>query len=65
MFAGILRNSFTIPDEINPYEVLNIPETAKARQTKKEFRKLVTNPSREIRVKACLAYDIICKKKTI
>lgn len=51
MFGGILRNFFTIPEEINPYEVLNIPETAKARQTKKEFRKLVTNPSREIRVK--------------
>lgn len=63
MFGGILRNFFTILDEINPYEVLNIPETAKARQTKKEFRKLVTNPSREIRVKACLAYDIICNKK--
>ena len=36
MFAGILRNSFTIPDEINPYEVLNIPETAKASTSNKK-----------------------------
>ena len=59
----ISRKSFNIPDELNPYEVLNIPENAKPRQTKKAFRKLVTNPTREIRVKACLAYDIICNKK--
>ena len=63
MFAGISRNSFNIPDTINPYEVLNISENAKPIETKKAFRKLVTNPTRSIRAKACLAYDIIVNKK--
>ena len=59
----ISRNSFTIPDTINPYEVLKIPENSKPNETKRAFRKLVTNPIRSIRAKACLAYDIICNKK--
>ena len=63
MFLGISRKNFIIPDEINPYEILNLSENARPLETKKAFRKLVTNPSREIRVKACLAYDIICNKK--
>lgn len=59
MFRGIVRNSFTIPEELNPYEILNLPENTKPQRTKKA---LLKNPQREIRVKACLSYDIICNK---
>ena len=47
---------------INPYSVLNLSALAKPNECKKAYMNLATNPSREIRSKACLAYDIFCNK---
>ena len=47
---------------INPYSVLNLSALASPKECKKAYMNLATNPSREIRSKACLAYDIFCNK---
>ena len=47
---------------INPYSVLNLSALASPNECKKAYMNLATNPSREIRSKACLAYDIFCNK---
>ena len=47
---------------INPYSVLNVSPLATQSECRKAYMNLATNPSREIRSKACLAYDIFCHK---
>ena len=47
---------------INPYSVLNVSPLAIQSECRKAYMNLATNPSREIRSKACLAYDIFCHK---
>ena len=48
---------------INPFEILNISEDASPEETRDAYMKLATNPSREIRSKACLAYDCLGNKE--
>ena len=50
-------------DYINPYEILNIPISSTPGQCKLAYMKLATNPNRNIRRKACLAYDALCNKE--
>ena len=51
------------PDEINPYEVLNVSPFASLKDCKFAYMKLATCPLRGIRRNAWLAYDIICNKE--
>ena len=46
----------------NPYSILNISENASIQECRFAYMKLATNPNRQIRAKACLAYDILCNK---
>ena len=62
MFSSIWRDKFDIPEKLDPYSVLNITSSSSHGECKSSFRNLVTNPSRSIREKACLAYYIICNK---
>ena len=57
------NDEFRNGDYINPYEILNIPPNASVSQCRIAYFKLATNPSREIRSKACLAYDILCNNE--
>ena len=50
-------------DYINPYKILNITPDASIQDCRNAYFKLATNPSREIRSKACLAYDALCNKE--
>ena len=49
-------------DYINPYAILNISPFASPEECRNAYMNLATNPNREIRSKACLAYDIFCNK---
>ena len=57
------NDEFRNGDYINPYDILNIPTNASVEQCRIAYFNLATNPSREIRSKACLAYDILCNKE--
>ena len=57
------NDEFRNGDYINPYDILNIPTNASVEQCRTAYFNLATNPSREIRSKACLAYDILCNKE--
>ena len=46
----------------NPYSILQIPENASILECRSAYMKLATNPNRQTRAKACLAYDILCNK---
>ena len=50
-------------DVINPYEILNLSPNASLGEVRSAFMRLVTNPDRTIRTKACLAYDTQCNKE--
>jgi len=50
-------------DYFNPYNILSIPPDASIHDCRNAYFKLATNPSREIRSKACLAYDALCNKE--
>ena len=50
-------------DYINPYTILNISPNASIQDCRNAYFKLATNPNREIRSKACLAYDALCNKE--
>ena len=45
------------PEELNPFEILNIPENCTPRKTKEAFR---YHLSKNNRAYACLAYEMIC-----
>ena len=49
-------------DYINPFTTLNISTNASVQDCRSAYMKLATNPSREIRRNACLAYDVLCNK---
>ena len=57
------NDEFRNGDYINPYDILNIPTNASVMQCRNAYFNLATNPSREIRSKACLAYDILCNEE--
>ena len=46
------------PEELDPYQILNIPVNSSPQQTKMAFLKQL-NSNRSY---ACLAYDMICNK---
>ena len=46
----------------NPYSILNISENASIPECRFAYMKLATNPDRQTRARACLAYDILCNK---
>ena len=48
------------PDRINPYEVLNVSQNCSIGESKNAYMRLATYPDRNIRTKACLAYDVLC-----
>jgi hypothetical protein len=50
-------------DYINPYEILNISTQCSIQECRNAYLKLATHPNREIRSKACLAYDALCNKE--
>lgn len=47
----------------NPYSVLDVPQNSSFSVCRKAYMNLATNPNRDIRTKACLAYDILCNKQ--
>ena len=49
-------------DYINPYAILNVSFGASPAECKNAYMNLATHPNREIRSKACLAYDIFCNR---
>ena len=49
-------------DYINPYAILNVSFDASPAECKIAYMNLATHPNREIRSKACLAYDIFCNR---
>lgn len=49
-------------DYINPSAILKVSPDASPRESRNAYMNLATNPNREIRSKACLAYDIFCNK---
>ena len=48
---------------IDPYSVLNIPSSANASESINAFKNLVTSTRRDIKSKACLAYEILSNKQ--
>ena len=56
------RRNFSDIDRIEPYSFLNISENSKPQEVKMAYMKLATVPDRTQRMKACLSYNIICKK---
>ena len=52
-----------IPEELNPYEILNVKPNSSFQDCKSAFRKLIIKPSRYTRIRASLAYDILCNKQ--
>ena len=52
-----------IPEEINPYKILNISPCTHITQCQEAFRKLVTSSNTEKKKKAALANDILCNKE--
>ena len=52
-----------IPEELNPYEILNVKPNSSFQDCKSAFRKLITKPSRYTRIRASLAYDILYNKQ--
>ena len=55
--------SKSIEESINPFTVLNISKDASVQECRRAYMKLATNPDRDTRAKACLAYDILCNKE--
>lgn len=51
-----------IPEEIDPYQVLNITPTTSIPICKKAFRKLITSSDLYTKKIGALAYDILCNK---
>ena len=51
-----------IPEEINPYKVLDIDNNASIPECKKAFRKLITSSNERKKKLGSLAYDILCNK---
>jgi len=47
------------PEELNPYQILNIPMNASPQETKMAFSQKLVNSNRSY---ACLAYDMICNQ---
>ena len=62
MLYSHFSSSFTNSDYINPYSYLNISTDASVNECRAAYMRLATNPDREIRSKACLAYDVLCNK---
>ena len=52
-----------IPEELDPYETLGIKPTSSFNDCKMSFLNLITKPSRYTRIRASLAYDILCNKQ--
>ena len=50
------------PERINPYEVLKVSQNCSIGESKNAYMRLATYPDRNIRTKACLAYDVLCNK---
>ena len=63
MLFSNFSSSFTNSDYINPYTYLNISTDASVSECRAAYMRLATNPDREIRSKACLAYDVLCNKE--
>ena len=47
------------PEELDPYQILNIPVNSSEKQTKMAFLRQLSNSNQSY---ACLAYDMICNK---
>ena len=52
----------TIPDQLNPFTVLNVIPNASVVDVKKAFRSQICTPHRNQRAMVALAYDMICSK---
>ena len=50
----------TIPEELDPYQILHVTPNSSHGQCKSAFRNLINKPSRNVRIRASLAYDILC-----
>ena len=49
-------------DTINPFNILNISTDSSYADHKNAYMRLCTNPDRDIRRNACLAYDALCNR---
>ena len=47
------------PEELDPYQILNIPVNSSEKQTKMAFLRQLSNSNQSY---VCLAYDMICNK---
>ena len=47
-------------ETINPFNILNISTDPSYADYKNAYMRLCTNPDRDIRRNACLAYDALC-----
>ncbi|CAF1239628.1 unnamed protein product [Didymodactylos carnosus] len=59
---NVQRKECILPDELNPFEILNINVNASHIETKYAFKKKICSPDRYQRSMSALAYDMICSQ---